>query len=718
MRKLTILVMMVLFGILSSQAYDFTVGGIYYTKSGTTAVVTYRTTSYNSYSGTVTIPSTVTYSGTTYNVTGIGTCAFNQCTGLTSVTIPSSVTYIGGNAFSGCSGLTSVTIPSSVTSISISAFYGCSGLTKVNITDLEKWCRISFSSIDSNPLYYAHNLYLNNVKVTDLVIPSSITAIKDYAFSGCSGMTGALTIPNSVTSIGNNAFRGCSGLTGTLTIPNSVRTIGNIAFSGCNGLTGALSIPNSVTTIGGSAFSSCHGLASISVGNSVTSIGSLAFFNCSGLTSMTVSSGNTVYDSREGCNAIIETASNKLLFGCMNTLIPNTVTTLGARSFYGCTGLTSITIPENVTTVSDSVFWGCTGLINATIGNSQSPNGNTVTTIGNHVFRNCSALASVTIGNSISTIGEYVFYGCSALNGATIGSSVTSIGDYSFYNCSALSAVTCLATTPPTIQEYTFNPYPDMLYVPMESVDAYNRALYWRSFGNISGIVPGYNTFVVDGIYYSSITGNTAMVIANENVEAYYSGNVVIPSTVTYQGMTFNVVAIDDNAFDGCYDLESIVIGENVTAIGEQAFQGCVGLTSVTIGSNVASIGSKAFNYCNALTTVTCLGTVPPVMASSDCFSNAAYNRAKLIVPRESLEDYQAADYWYRFATIEGSGNASAGMGDVNGDGKIAISDVTMLIDILLTSSDYYEYGDLNGNGRLDIGDVTSLIDYLLRGDN
>ena len=249
----------------------------------------------------------------------------------------------------------------------------------------------------------------------------------------------------------------------------------------------------------------------------------------------------------------------------------------------------------------------------------------------------------------------------------------------------------------------------------MESVDAYNRAMYWRSFGNIVGIAPSLNTFVVDGIYYCSLNGNTAKVVANENVEGYYTGNVVIPSTVTYQGTTFDVVAIDDNAFDGCYDLASVVIGENVTAIGEQAFQGCSGLTSVTIGSNVASIASKAFSYCNALATVECLGTVPPVMASSDCFSNVAYNRAKLLVPRDYIETYQATNYWYRFATIEGTG--SAGLGDVDGDGSVSIADVTTLIDLLLYGSAYIEAGDLNGNGRLDIGDVTTLIDGLLYGD-
>lgn len=663
MRKLTILVMMVLFGISTSQAYDFTVGGIYYNKSGTNAIVTYKTTSYNSYSGSITIPSTVTYSGTTYNVKTIGDYAFRDCSGLTSITLPNTITSIGQYAFYNCTGLTSITIPSSVTSIDQGAFFCCSGLTQVNITDLNAWCKISFGgpTYFCNPLYYAHHLYLNNVEVTEVVFPNTITSISNHVFTGCYSLT-------------------------RVTIPSSVRTIGDYAFQLCTALT-SVTIPNSVTTIGKYAFSSCYALTNLSIGNSVTSINYGAFFYDRGLTSISVSSGNTVYDSREGCNAIIETASNKLLYGCMNTIIPNTVKTIGVRAFNGCTGLTSITIPESVITINDSAFYNCNNMVNATIGNS-------VKTIGANVFRSCTKLASVTIGSSVTTIGDNTFNGCSAL-----------------------ASVTCLATTPPTIQEYTFNPYPDMLYVPMESVDAYNTALYWRSFGNITGIVPGLNTFVVDGIYYSSLNGNTAKVVANENVEGYYTGDVVIPSTVTYQGTTFDVVAIDDNAFDGCYDLTSVVIGENVTSIGEQAFQGCSGLTSVTIGSNVASIASKAFSYCNALATVTCLGTVPPVMASSDCFSNVAYNRAKLLVPREAIETYQATDYWYRFATIEGTGNTSAGLGDVNGDGRISISDVTTLIDMLLNNSDYFENGDMNGNGRLDIGDVTTLIDSLLNGN-
>jgi hypothetical protein len=191
-----------------------------------------------------------------------------------------------------------------------------------------------------------------------VTIPNSVTSIGEFAFYKCSGLT-SITIPNSVTSIGNYAFRYCSGLT-SVTIPNSVTSIGQSAFYGCSGLT-SITIPNSVTSIGGGAFSGCSGLTSVTIPNSVTSIGNYAFSSCSGLTSIVVESGNNKYDSRNNCNAIIETSSNKLIVGCKYTLIPN-VTSIGGYAFSGCSGLTSITIPYSVTSIEENAFWNCSGL--------------------------------------------------------------------------------------------------------------------------------------------------------------------------------------------------------------------------------------------------------------------------------------------------------------------------------------------------------------------
>ena len=219
----------------------------------------------------------------------LGYYVFEGCSGLTSLTIPSSVTEIGNWAFFGCSGLTSLTIPSGVTSIGDSAFSGCSGLTSLTIPS-------GVTSIG----YYAFD---GCSRLTSLTIPSSVTEIGGYAFSGCSGLT-SLTIPSGVTSIGGYAFYDCSGLT-SLTIPSSVTEIGRYAFYGCSGLIN-LTIPSGVTEIGSEAFEGCSGLTSLTIPSSVTSIGDWAFEGCSGLTSIYVYTKNLPelgFNVFFGCNA-------------------------------------------------------------------------------------------------------------------------------------------------------------------------------------------------------------------------------------------------------------------------------------------------------------------------------------------------------------------------------------------------------------------------------
>ena len=165
---------------------------------------------------------------------GIADSAFQGCTGLTSVTIPDSVTNIGMWAFDGCKGLKSVTIGSGVTSIGKDAFDECYDLTSVHISDIAKWCAISFGDYNANPLKYGHNLYVNGVLVKDLIIPNSVTSIGKGAFENCDGLT-SVTIPDSVTNVDNSAFYGCDGLT-SVTIGSGVTRIEKFAFAQCTSL--------------------------------------------------------------------------------------------------------------------------------------------------------------------------------------------------------------------------------------------------------------------------------------------------------------------------------------------------------------------------------------------------------------------------------------------------------------------------------------------------
>ena len=292
-------------------------------------------------------------------LTSIGDNAFNTCSGLTSVTIPENVTRIGLAAFYQCTGLTAIIIPESVTSIGYSSFRNCTNLTAItipgNVTSIGNWAFSGCSVLTSIKVYEGNTAYDSRDSCNAIIETATNTLI-----TGCQNTV----IPNSVTSIGDTAFGKCSGLT-SITIPNSVTSIGKWAFYQCTGLT-AIIIPESVTSIGYCAFYGCTSLTTITIPSCVTSIGENAFWACKSLTSIKVDEGNSIYDSRDNCNAIIETKSNTLVAGCMNTVIHESVTSIGHGAFGDYTSLTSITIPESVTSIGESAFWGCIGLTNIT----------------------------------------------------------------------------------------------------------------------------------------------------------------------------------------------------------------------------------------------------------------------------------------------------------------------------------------------------------------
>ena len=287
----------------------YNINGLYYLPEDNYATVTYKDTNYNSYSGSITIPSKITIQNKTFDVRGInsnafrdckdlssiiipnsvtsiGDSAFTGCSGLTSVTIPNSITSIGERAFSQCSGLTSVTIPNSVTSIGNFAFNGCASLKELIIEDGESSLSLGYNKISnySTPEYglfydcpletihigrnlsydnvtYSYSPFCRNTALQSITIGNSVTSIGSWAFSDCTSLT-SITIGNSVKSIGNHAFLKCSKLT-SIIIPNSVTSIGEWAFNYCTGLTN-IEIPTSVNSIGEYAFAGCGRLWGIS----------------------------------------------------------------------------------------------------------------------------------------------------------------------------------------------------------------------------------------------------------------------------------------------------------------------------------------------------------------------------------------------------------------------------------------------------------------------
>ena len=307
--------------------------------------------------------------------------------------------------------------------------------------------------------------------LSSIDIPNSVTSIGRYAFCGIGSMT-SITIPNSVTTIGDWASYGSGGLRWIDISYASITSIGEGVFSECYYLT-EIEIPHSVTSIGNQAFDGCVHLTHVTIPNSVTSIGDYVFLRCIGLESIQVESGNPNYDSRNDCNAIIETASNTLVKGCKNTVIPNTVTAIGEFAFAELGGLV----------MYDECGGGLTSI--------DIPN--SVTSIGAGAFSGCCQLTNVTLGNSVTTIGERVFEGC-CLTAIDILSSVTSIG-VSAFHCLTLTKVISRAVNTPGAQDGVFdsmsyygvlNIYEQaVLFVPNESLEAYQAHEEWGRFTHI-----------------------------------------------------------------------------------------------------------------------------------------------------------------------------------------------------------------------------------------
>ena len=305
---------------------------------------------------------------------------------------------------------------------------------------------VSYESHDYAVTVIGNAAFMYCFYLTSLTIPNSSNTIEEAAFAYCSGFTGDLVIPNSVNTIEASAFHTCYGFDGTLVLGNGVTSIGAWAFNSCDGLTGVLNIPSNVATIGEDAFVYCK------------------------FEGIVVDPENPNFDSRNDCNAIIETSTNELTTGCKNTVIPNSVTVIGNNAFKGITGMTSIEIPNSVVSIGDNAFAFCFDLT-----------------------------GDLVIPNSVETIGESAFFQCEGLDGKlVIGESVSYIGDMAFRKCSHISSAISLAPIPPVLGNdlggMAFAEFGiQTLTVPCGCIEAYQNSQWYDPIG-----LNGFYEFIED----------------------------------------------------------------------------------------------------------------------------------------------------------------------------------------------------------------------------
>ena len=411
------------------------------------------------------------------------------------------------------------------------------------------------------PAECCHTSCTNPTEPTAITIPSTVE------FSGKQF---------SVATIGTFCFNKCTNLT-NIEIPNSVLWIRGNAFVKCTSLT-SIEIPNSVSIIEWGAFSDCTGLTNVKLGNSVSDLYQSAFSGCSNLTNIVVDEGNYYYDSRENCNAIIETNSNTLIVGCKGTIIPNTVTKIGDDAFKD-RNLTTIELPDQI----------------------------------------------------------------------------TSIGKRAFGDNKELRSIRCLAQKPPYFQSANDASFSDcredlQVQVPEEAMEEY-KSSSWDYF-TITKIYPyHYGDYITEDYndYSFKFTANPfydGFVVTSET-KPENATEIIIPSTIGFQGGEYPVTYIGDSTFYNCTSLSNIEIPESITHIGKYAFYDCTGLSNIEIPEFVTSIGSYAFAGCNNLKSISCYAKVVP-SSPTNIFDNCPSDMT-IYVPESSLYAYMSKLPWYLF---------------------------------------------------------------------
>lgn len=553
------------------------------------------------------------------NVVEIGEYAFSSCN-LQSIVIPKSVKIIGKYAFScgdnlaeirfeskktkydspkDCNaiietktnslilGCKNTTIPDEVKVIKESAFSSCSFksiLIPSNVIEIEDyafaWCNLTSITIPKNVTHIGKNAFHGCYFLESIILNNGITAIEDHSFQYCENLA-SIIIPDSVKTIGKEAFDDCTSLV-SVTLNEGITHIGDFTFRNCSNLQ-SITLPESIVSIGKGAFEGCTSLTSINIPSNVSSIGDCAFESCTNLSFMSVHADNKTYDSRENCNAIIHTRSNRLIRGCNNTKIPNSIQSIEHNAFSCCLKLRKIKIPKNVSKIEERTFLGCTKL--------QEINIPHVTSIEEEAFKDCSNLVSI-YTQELKSIDRKAIIGCSVLHAITIPGKCCSI---SIEGCSQLDRIVCLSENL-YIEGLDSVKQNITMYVPNDLVEKYTNK-YKRNNLEIKSI-----EFKDDNVSYKMIDTHSVSVIYSEDYKEL--SDISIPEKVYYDETWFNVTKVDTKSFEDCTLLTSITLSDNITHIGKKAFSRCVSVESIIIPKSVTHIGESAFYGCSSIRTL------------------------------------------------------------------------------------------------------------------
>ncbi len=560
-----------------------------------TAIVTYDD-SYITYSGLLTIPSTIKLNGSDYSIIGIDNMAFKGCNKLTSIILPDNLTTLGEKAFSGCTALSSIILPNEVEQIGDETFSGCSALTSITVNDkLKSIGRAAFE---------------NCIALTDIILPDNVETIGSSTFKNCEKLSSVI-LGNSITELGDSTFLGCSTLKNII-LPSSLQKIGVRSFNGCSSLINVEL--GHINSIGDVAFNGCTALTSITFPNNLTSIGNYAFSGCTELSSITFEEEKLNQSTLELSSMTI---GNYAFEGCtkINTLtIPDKVTTLGNYAFNKCEALTSVSFGNGLVSIGNYAFGDCKKLTTVTFGtsletigerafsNTQLPSltlPSTTKIIGDWAFYGCP-LNSIEFNNGLQTIGSRAFYGVS-VESLNIPNSVTSLGSYAFSNCKNLSSVV-LGTGITKIEDYTFNSCSSLSNIECPSVTEIGASAF-ASCSILKDIPLNENITTLGNGAFKSCKAITSVTVPNSVTDmgtSIFDGCTELLSATLGTG----VFSVPNYTFNNCSKLATIVLSENITSIGQYAFQNCTSLAALPLTANITQINNYAFKGCTKLTSI------------------------------------------------------------------------------------------------------------------